>query len=136
MEPVDVNVLLNAVNGEALQHEPARRWLEDALSTERAVALDWTVLTAFHRLTSASVFSQPLVIDDAAAIVEDWLARPNTVVLEPTARHLGIMRGLLAPTGSAGNLVNDAHLAALALEHGAEIVTFDRDFGRFPGLVG
>ena len=135
MEPVDVNVLLNAVNGEALQHEPARRWLEDALSTERAVALDWTVLTAFHRLsTSASVFSQPLVIDDAAAIVEDWLARPNTVVLEPTARHLGIMRGLLAPTGSAGNLVNDAHLAALALEHGAEIVTFDRDFGRFAGL--
>ncbi len=90
---------------------------------------------AFLRLsTNPSVFAQPLTIDDAASSVEGWLAQPNAVVLEPTPRHLGILRGLLTSTGSAGNLVNDAHLAALALEHGAGIVTFDRDFGRFEGL--
>jgi toxin-antitoxin system PIN domain toxin len=135
MNLVDANVLLNAINGDAPQHEPARRWLQDALSGEEAVAFGWSALTAFLRLsTSSSVFARPLTIEDAASFVEDWLAQPNAVVLEPTARHLGILRGLLASAGSAGNLVNDAHLAALALEHGAEIVTFDRDFGRFTGV--
>lgn len=135
MNLVDVNVLLNAINGDAPHHEPARRWLEDALSGEEAVAFGWSTVTAFLRLsTNPSVFSQPLTIDDAASSVEGWLAQPNAVVLEPTPRHLGILRGLLTSTGSAGNLVNDAHLAALALEHGAGVVTFDRDFGRFTGL--
>lgn len=135
MNLVDVNVLLNAINGDAPHHEPARRWLEDALSGEEAVAFGWSTVMAFLRLsTNPSVFAQPLTIDDAASSVEGWLAQPNAVVLEPTPRHLGILRGLLTSTGSAGNLVNDAHLAALALEHGAGVVTFDRDFGRFEGL--
>ena len=68
-------------------------------------------------------------------MVEHWLGRPAAIVVEPTARHLSLLLGLLADTGSAANLVNDAHLAALALEHGAQIVSFDRDFERFGGGV-
>jgi hypothetical protein len=135
MKIVDANVLLYAVNAGSVHHESARRWLDAALADAEAVAFDWIVLTAFLRVsTNPAVFPRPLTIDEAAEIVEGWLASPTTVALGPTTRHAGIMRGLLSPLGTAGNLVNDAHLAALALEHGAEIVTFDRDFGRFAGI--
>lgn len=135
MKIVDANVLLYAVNTRSAHHETAREWLDDALASGEAVGFDWVVLTAFLRLsTHPSVFPRPLTIDHAAAIVEGWLANPPAITLEPSARHVGLLRGLLSTLGTAGNLVNDAHLAALALEHGAEIVTFDRDFGRFEGL--
>jgi PIN domain len=67
-------------------------------------------------------------------IVDGWLARPNTVVVHPTDRHAAILRELLAPLGTAGNMVTDAHLAALAIEHGAELNSCDADFSRFTGL--
>lgn len=63
-----------------------------------------------------------------------WLAQPNSLVVEPTARHLELMDGLLAHTGAGGNLVSDSHLAALALEHNATVITYDYDFGRFHGV--
>ena len=135
MELVDANVLLYAVNEDAPNHAAARRWLDGALGGQETVAFAWIVLLAFLRLsTRASLFPQPLTPADATGIVERWLDQPPAVVLHPTERHLGLLRGLLTDSGTAANLVNDAHLAALALEHGARIVSFDADFARFEGV--
>lgn len=135
MRVVDTNVLLYAVNRAAPHHQSAIKWLDAALNGEEAIGFAWVVLLAFLRLaTRPGVFPRPMTVEQAAAVLESWLARPMSIVLEPTTRHLGLVQGLLAPLGSAGNLVPDAHLAALAIEHGAEVVSFDNDFGRFPGL--
>jgi toxin-antitoxin system PIN domain toxin len=132
---VDANVLLYAINEDAPQHEVARGWLDGALGGREAVAFAWVVLLAFLRLsTRPGLFSRPLTVDEASAVAEGWLDRPAALTVSPTARHLGLLHGLLAGVGSAGNLVNDAHLAALAVEHGGEIVSFDGDFARFPGV--
>ncbi len=99
------------------------------------MAFSWTVVLAFPRLgTHRAVFPRPLTSHQAAAIAERWLRLPSSVMIEPTLRHLAILRGLLESTGTAGNLVGDAHLAALALEHGATVVSFDREFARFEGV--
>ena len=92
----------------------------------------WTVLLAFVRLsTHRSVFARPLTVSQAFDLVEEWLAQPAAAVLLPGSRHAAIVRELLEPLGSAANLVTDAHLAALAIEHGATLASSDRDFGRF-----
>ncbi|HEV2075571.1 MAG TPA: TA system VapC family ribonuclease toxin [Thermoleophilaceae bacterium] len=135
MQLVDANVLLYAVNEEAPLHEPARRWLDGALSGSRTVGFAWIALLAFLRLaTRPGVFPQPLAHEEAMRIAGLWLDQPPAVTLEPTARHLPLLRGLLRPLGTAVNLVSDAHLAALALEHDAELVSFDGDFARFDGV--
>lgn len=135
MQLVDANVLLYAVNAEAAHHASARAWLDRALSGQEPVGFAWVVLLAFVRIaTRSGAFPQPLHADDAVGVVELWLEQPAATVVEPTPRHAALLRGLLDEAGIGGNLVNDAHLAALALEHGAEIVSFDRDFGRFAGV--
>lgn len=135
MRVVDANVLVYAVNADAREHPTARSWLEDRLSGGEAVGFAWVVLLAFVRVaTRAAVLSTPLRPAKAFDYVEEWLAQPPATVLHPTARHLAVLRGLLEPLGTAGNLTTDAHLAALTVEHGATLVSFDRDFGRFPGL--
>jgi uncharacterized protein len=132
---VDANVLLYAVNVDAPLHKPAREWMDDALNSQEPVGFAWIVLLAFLRLSTRSgLFPRPLDFETAAGVVETWLTAAPSVVVHPTPRHLTVLHGLLATLGTAGNLVNDAHLAALALEHGAEVVSFDRDFSRFPGL--
>jgi toxin-antitoxin system PIN domain toxin len=132
---LDANVLLYAVNEAAPLHERGRAWLDDALRGPEPVAFAWTALLAFLRLaTHPSVFARPLTPGQASDVVRAWLAQPAAVVLEPTHRHADILAGLLAEAGTAGNLVGDAHLAALAIEHRATIVTFDADFGRFAGI--
>ena len=93
------------------------------------------MLLAFLRLsTKAGLFPHPLPVDDALRRVEAWLDQPPAVVLEPTPRHLAVLSGLLTGTGTGGNLTSDAHLATLALEHHATVITYDSDFGRFPGV--
>ncbi len=135
MRVVDANVLLYAVNPAAALHARARDWLDGALSSGDAVGFAWLVVLAFLRVgTNPALFPRPLTVDEGVGIVDLWLAQPAAVIVNPTSRHLGLVHGLLSETGSAANLVNDAHLAALALEHGAEIVSFDRDFQRFPGV--
>jgi toxin-antitoxin system PIN domain toxin len=132
---VDANVLLYAVNPAAPRHHRARAWLDAALRAGETVGFAWTVLLTFLRIaTHPGVFPRPLAVDAAVRTAELWLAQPPAVVVEPTARHLGLLAGLLAESGTAGNLVNDAHLATLALEHRAELVSFDRDLLRFEGV--
>ena len=135
MKLVDANVLLYAVNEDAPHHEEASTWLDGALEETEAVGLAWLVLLAFLRLsTRAGLFPRPLALSEAANVVEALLDQPTTVVAQPTARHLPLLRGLLTTTGTAANAVSDAHLATLALEHDALVVTYDADFGRFEGV--
>ncbi|HVE46930.1 MAG TPA: type II toxin-antitoxin system VapC family toxin [Acidimicrobiales bacterium] len=135
MKVVDANVLLYAVNEDAPHHAPAKGWLDGALGRAETVGFDWVVLLAFLRLsTRAGLFSRPLTTAEAVGVVESWLAQPASIVLQPTLRHLHLLQGLLSEVGTAANLVNDAHVAALALEHGAEVVSFDTDFSRFEGV--
>jgi toxin-antitoxin system PIN domain toxin len=127
---VDANVLLYAVNADAPHHSTAREWLEGALSGTADVYLTDLVELAFVRLaTHPAIFPRPLTPEQACAALAAWHESP-TVVRTP-----GDMRracAYLGATGTAGNLVNDAYLAAIAAERDLEIVTFDRDFARFP----
>jgi toxin-antitoxin system PIN domain toxin len=132
---VDANLLFYAMDSRSPRHGAARSWLERQLSGADTVAFSWSVLLAFLRLsTSARVFERPLAPGEALAAIDDWLAQPCAVVVHPGDRHAALLRSLLAPLGTAGNLVSDAHLAALAIEHGAELNSCDTDFARFPGL--
>ncbi len=135
MKLVDANVLIYSVDDGSPWHEPSRTWLNRALSGGFSIAFAWIALVAFMRVTThRRLFASPLSPEEAIGFVQDWLAQPSAVIVEPTARHLGIVEELLAPLGTGGNLVNDAHLAALAIEHRCEIVSFDRDFERFEGI--
>ncbi len=132
---VDTNVLLYATDRSSPWHDRSHAWLTRVLRDETA-AFTWLAITAFVRVsTNPRVVTSPLDSDTAIDTVEAWLSSPGAVVLEPSSRHLSVMRRLLHSTGSAGNLTSDAHLAAIALERGAPICTYDRDFGRFEGVV-
>ena len=131
----DTNVLLYAVNEDSPGHETARDWLNQALSGVEAVGFAWQALLAFLRIsTKRAIFPQPLTATVALDLVDDWLARPLAVILHPGEGHAAILRELLERAGTAGDLSSDAHLAALAIERGARIATFDTDFHRFRGL--
>ncbi|HKY51629.1 MAG TPA: type II toxin-antitoxin system VapC family toxin [Candidatus Limnocylindria bacterium] len=135
MKLTDVNLLLYAVDTAAPLHALARRWLETELSGGETFAFSWPVILAFLRLsTSPRVFDSPLQPAEAFDLVDSWLALPNTTVVNPTDRHSALLRQLLVPLGAAGNLVTDAHLAALSIEHGAELCSSDADFSRFSGV--
>lgn len=131
----DLNLLLYAVNADSPNHAGARRWLQAALSGTETVLFAWVVLLGFIRLaTSARVFPKPIEPAIAFDLIEGWLAQPAVAVVHPTDRHGRTLRALLEPLGTAGNLTTDAHLAALAIEHGAELCSTDGDFARFPAL--
>jgi uncharacterized protein len=132
---IDANVLLYAVDTASTHHQRSLAWLERALGGAEAVAFAWVVLLAFIRIgTSPTILPNAMSVDEATGQVQTWLGAAAAVVVEPTTRHADLLRGLLVETGAAGNLTTDAHLAALAIEHGADIVSFDRDFARFPGI--
>jgi toxin-antitoxin system PIN domain toxin len=131
----DLNLLLYAVDEEAHSHHEARAWLEEALSGTESVGFAWTVLLGFARIsTNPRIYEQPLTIEEALDLIDGWLGQPVATVVEPTDRHAAVLRDLLRPLGSGGNLVSDAHLAALAIEHGAELCSRDNDFARFGGV--
>jgi toxin-antitoxin system PIN domain toxin len=132
---LDVNLLLYAVDEASPRYAPAHAWAQETLSGSETVALTWTTLIGFVRLsTRANLFERPLEPAEALDLVDGWLAQPCTTVVHPTERHSAVLRDLLAPVGTAGNLTTDAHLAALAIEHGALLCSCDADFSRFPGL--
>jgi toxin-antitoxin system PIN domain toxin len=131
----DVNLLLYAIDEDSPRHDAARPWVEGLIGGTETVALAWAVLLAFVRLTTKPhVMTRPFAADEALDVVDGWLARPNVVVAHPTERHARVLRELLAPLGTGGNLTTDAHLAALSIEHGAELCSSDADFSRFPGV--
>jgi toxin-antitoxin system PIN domain toxin len=132
---VDANLLIYAVNADAPLNKKAKLWLESVLSGQETVGFSWNVLLAFLRLTTrAGLFARPLRIDIAFDLVGSWLAQPSVTIVHAGPRHLQILRELLLPTGTGGNLTSDAHLAALAIEHRAELCSSDTDFARFKGL--
>ena len=133
---VDANLLLYAHDAGSAHHLPARRWLEKILSGHEPVGLAWTAVLAFLRVgTNSRLRRDAPGVDEAIAIVGGWLERPIVTLLNPGERHWEILRKLLTTGQARGPLVTDAHLAALAIEHGAALATTDRDFARFPGLT-
>jgi len=132
---VDVNILIHAVDRDSPRHTAARAWWEEQLSATRPVGLPWAVILGFVRITTnPRILGRPLALDEALQVVESWFAQPCVRPLDPTARHWELLAALLRQAGTAGNLTTDAHLAALALEHGAELCSTDTDFARFPDL--
>jgi hypothetical protein len=132
---VDANLLLYAYDASSPVHERARGWFEELLATEDEVGLSLSSLLAFLRIaTDPRVFELPLTAAESVDVVTAWLSRPNVGVVEPTRRHFGLLAELAAAGKARGPLLMDAHLAALAIEHGATLCTSDRDFLRFPGL--
>lgn len=132
----DLNVLLYAVNRSSTRHVQAKAWLESAFSSNEGVGLAWIALLGFLRLsTRKGIFPTPLSIEQALGIIRSWTSAARVRILNPTERHLAVLSSLLIGAGTAGNLTTDAHLAALAIEHGATLTTYDGDFDRFAGLT-
>jgi uncharacterized protein len=131
----DVNLLVYAADETASLHRPALEWVETTLSGTETVAFAWLVLIGFVRITTnPKIFNSPWNAAQALDVVDRWLAQPAVTVVHPTDRHAAVLRDLLVPLGAAGNLTSDAHLAALAIEHGATLYSADVDFSRFAGL--
>ena len=135
MKLPDVNLFVYAYDLNSPRNGSALSWLEKTLSGSETVALAWPTLLGFVRIsTNPAIFEQAMTSEEALDLVDSWLALPPVTVVHPTNRHAAVLRDMLAPLGTAGNLTSDAHLAALAIEHGATLCSCDNDFSRFPGL--
>ena len=131
----DVNLLVYAHVSRARQHEAARAWWETLMNASGSIGLPWIAILGFIRIsTNPRILETPLDAGGACHRVRSWLAQPQTVLIHPGDRHAEILFGLLEAAGTAGNLTTDAHLAALAIEHQAELHSTDSDMARFPGL--
>ena len=132
---VDANLLIYAHDSASDHHELARGWLETTFSGSEQIGLTWMVVLAFVRITtSPRPLEHPFSIAEAVELVTGWLERPTVALVHPGERHWEILRSLLEAGQAPGPLVMHAHLAALAIEHGATLATTDKDFTRFPGL--
>lgn len=135
MKLPDTNVLVHAVNRDSTAHAPALAWLTEAFDSASGVGLAWVALLGLIRIsTRRGILAHPLTLEQALAVTDQWLDHPHAHVLNPGARHASLLGRLLSGAGAAGNLTNDAHLAALAIEHRATLGSFDHDFMRFAGL--
>jgi uncharacterized protein len=132
---IDANLLLYAYDESSEAHAPAYRWLEQQFAGRDPVTLSWQSITAFIRIsTNPRAYITPFTIQEVGKIVSEWLSHDKLLVLTPTNRHWEIFRDLLEEGQASGPLAMDAHLAALAIEHGAVLCTTDRDFTRFRNL--
>lgn len=132
---VDVNLLINATMSRMPEHGRAKKWLDEILRSEETVGLPWMVIVGFVRITTnPRAMTNPFTLPEALAQVDDWLALPGVVVVHPTGEHARHFAGQCLAAGATGNLVSDAHLAALAIEHGCELASNDADYGRFATL--
>jgi toxin-antitoxin system PIN domain toxin len=132
---VDANLLLYAKFSDLPQHPKARSWLEEQFNSPGRVGLPWESCLAFLRLsTNSRLFDQPISADSAWQQVEDWLMHPQVWIPQPTEVHSSVLGELIKTTHITGNLVPDAHLAAIAIQHGLALCSADSDFARFPGL--
>jgi hypothetical protein len=132
---VDANLLLYAEDSNSEHHAVARAWWDAQLSGVEPVALCWPVLNAFIRIgTNVRLHEQPLLLGEAIDRVQSWLEQPCVRMIQPGDQHWELFRQLLRDGKAVGNLVSDAHLAALAVEHNCVLHSTDADFSRFRGL--
>ncbi len=132
---VDANLLLYAEDSLSDHHEAARTWWDAQLSGSAPVALCWPVLNAFIRIgTNARLHQRPLTLKEAAERVQSWFEQSCVLIIQPTEEHWSLFQQMLRSGNAVGNLVSDAHLAALAVEHNAVLHSTDADFSRFRGL--
>lgn len=132
---LDANVLLYAYISYFPQHTASKAWLEAQISAGEKIGLSWQVIIAFARIgTNPRIFTAPMTIDKIEKIIGTLLLLPNVEIVLPTANHWQIFLRLLKDTNASGNLVSDAHLAALTIEYSATLATTDKDFAKFNGL--
>jgi uncharacterized protein len=132
---VDANILLYAIDRSSAFHEAARDWLEAALNGPTRVGLPWATLTAFLRIaTHPRASANPLTSAEAWRFVAEWLEAEPAWIPEPTSHHARVLERLIREGDLRGNLIPDAHLAALAIEHGVGVCSADSDFARFPDV--
>lgn len=135
MKIVDLNVLLYVINENTQHHQVLLDWWEGAVNGDETIGLPWVVLLGFLRIaTNPKIFPQPLDPVTAISKIDTWLSLTNTYLVREKSEHWEILRTLLIEAGTAGNLTTDAHLATLAISHGAVLVSCDSDFARFRGL--
>jgi toxin-antitoxin system PIN domain toxin len=135
MNLVDANLLLYAQDSLSEHHERSRSWWDAQLSGSAPVGLCWSVLVAFIRIsTNTRLHQRPLTLAEAIHCVQSWLDQACVRVLQPSGQHWGILQEMLRAGKATGNLVTDAHLAALAIEHNCVLYSTDSDFARFRGL--
>ena len=131
----DVNILVYAYNKDAKQHKVAREWWERTLTQPQSVGLPWITILGFIRIsTQRRIIERPMFPHQAIERVRSWLDLPNVQIISPGEAHGQILFRLIEDVGTAGDLTTDAHLAALAIEHRAQLVSTDADFARFRRL--
>lgn len=132
---VDANLLLYAEDSLSAQHDAAQEWWDRQLSGTEPVALCWPVLTAFIRIgTNVRLHRRPLTLREAVERTQSWFEQPCVRLIQPTDQHWTIFQTMLRSGNAVANLVSDAHLAALAVEHNCVLHSTDADFARFRGL--
>ena len=132
---VDTNILIHAEDKLSSLQDEARQWWDTQLSGEFPVCLSWSIISAFIRIcTNRRIFHKPLTLDQAINRVQSWMDQPCVRLINPTDSHWQIFRTLLLEGQAYANLVPDAHVAALAIEHGCTLFSTDSDYSRFPKL--
>ena len=132
---MDANILLYAEDALNPLNDQARTWWDDRLSGVETVCLCWTVLSAYVRIgTNPRVFNRPLSLEQSVSRIQSWLDQPCTKIIRPTDRHWAVFQQMLVTGKATANLVTDAHIAAIAIEHGCMLASTDSDFARFPKL--
>jgi toxin-antitoxin system PIN domain toxin len=131
---VDVNLLVDATMTSAVDHDAARSWLQERLAGTARVGLPWASITGFIRVVGQPrAWERPMPVGRAVSVVRSWLSRPSAWIPEPGPRHLDLIEALLQSQPSV-RLVTDAHIAAIAIEHGLELCSRDRDFARWSDM--
>lgn len=136
MTLLDANLLLYAVNTDAPDHARAKTWVEGAFTGQRGpILLSWFTLVAFVRIaTNPKAFANPFSLGEALRIINEWLALPDVRLVSPGPNHALLFEAACLSANASGNLITDAHLAALAMENNCVIASCDTDFAKFPGL--
>lgn len=131
----DVNILIHAINSDSPRHQRMVSWWDTKLSGSSPVYLAWVTVIGFVRFTTSSrLLTRPMTTDESTSYVRSWLEQPCARTIAPLPGHWDLVESLLIKAGTAGNLTTDAHLAALAIQHGCTLYSTDNDFARFEGL--